>query len=165
MLIGPPSAQFITDKGGATIHRRRVKVLQLMCDMHCRIGDVDLGTACFNDVGYLTRLGQALNDFPDAVWDDFVAAVIRRITNQEPARCTRTPIAYCFPDDLVLYKHLLETEFCQTLRSMMSKSLKWCDNITLTVDSVDVNFFTEVICVAETHVIIFVIDPWPKIFF
>ena len=111
MLIGPTSAQFIIEKGGCTVHRRRVKVLKLLVDMHCRISDADLGTACFNDVGYLSRLGQALNDFPDHIWDDFVAIVIRRVTNQDPARCTRTPIGYSFPEDLPLYKCLLETDF------------------------------------------------------
>ena len=132
MLIGPSSAQAIVDKGGCTVHRRRVKVLKLLVDLHCRVSDSDLQTACFNDVGYLSRLGQALNEMPDHVWDDFVAAALRRITSQDPARCTRTPLLCVFPDDLNLYKFLLESDFCQTLRSMMSKYLySWCDKHVL----------------------------------
>ena len=123
MLIGPSSAQSVVEKGGCTVHRRRVKVLKLLVDLHCRVSDADLNTACFNDVGYLSRLGQALNEMPDHVWDDFVAVAIRRITGQDPARCTRTPLMGQFPEDLVLYKCLLESDFCQTLRSMMSKFL------------------------------------------
>ena len=121
MLIGPLSAQHVCDLGGVTIHRRKVSVLKLIVDLHCRIGAADLQTSCFGDVDYLGRLGSALGEMKCHVWDDFTSVVLRRITNQDPPRATRTTIAYSFPEDLTLYLKLLETDLCQAIRNMMSK--------------------------------------------
>ena len=123
MLIGPMSAQNVVDNGGVTIHRRKVAVLKLAVDLHCRIAAVDLQSSCFSDVGYLERLGAALGEMEPHLWDDFVSTVLRRITNHDPPRATRTSISYSFPEDVVLYRQLLETELGQAIRNMMSKSL------------------------------------------
>ena len=121
MLIGPLSAQNVRDLGGVTIHRRKIAVLKLAVDLHCRVGAQDLQTSCFSDFGYLERLGCALGEMKPHIWEDFVGDVIRRITNHDPPRATRTSISYSFPDDVVLYKQLLETELGQAIRNMMSK--------------------------------------------
>ena len=121
MLIGPTSAQAATSRGGVTIHRRLVQVLKLVVDLHVRVSDADLATAHFSDTDYLCRLGACLGDMSTAVWDDFVALLIRRSTGQDPGRVTRTPVLYTFPEDLVLYRALLDTDLCQALRNMMSK--------------------------------------------
>jgi len=122
MLIGPLSAQNVCDTAGVTIHRRKICVLKLAIDLHCRVSAADLQSRCFGDIGYLERLGTALGEMSGYIWDDFVATVLRRITNHDPPRATRTSISYTFPDDLVLYRQLLETELGQAIRNMMSKS-------------------------------------------
>ena len=128
MLIGPLSSQNVIDMGGITVHRRKISVLKLAVDLHCRLTSDDLRRPCFGDVQYLERLGSALGEMQPHVWDDFVGTVLRRITNHDPPRATRTSISYSFPEDLVLYKQLLETELGQAIRNMMSKSLcLWCE--------------------------------------
>ena len=121
MLIGPSSAQAVVDRAGCTIHRRKCEILKLLIDLHVRISETDLNTTCFNDTSYLGRLGVALGEMPNHVWDDFAALLLRRSTGLDPARTTRTPLLHTFPDDLKLYQQLLETDLCQGLRHMMSK--------------------------------------------
>ena len=128
MLIGPTSAQAAESRGGVTVHRRQLKLLKLVIDFHARIGESDLQTTYFGCTDYLHRLGVAFGDFSDSVWSDFVGLLIRRATGQDPPRVTRTPMMVTFPEDLVLYKALLETDLCQCLRNMMCKSLYGCDN-------------------------------------
>ena len=121
MLIGPSSAQGVTSRGGVTIHRRQVSVLKLVVDLHVRISEADLGTPHFGDADYLGRLGAYFGGLADCIWDDFTALLIRRSTGQDPGKVTRTPVLYSFPGDLPLYRALLESDFCQALRNMMSK--------------------------------------------
>ena len=130
MLIGPSSAKCATSRGGVTIHRRQVCVLKLTVDLHVRIAEAELSTPHFGDVDYLGRLGAYLGGLSDCVWDDFTALLIRRATGQDPPRVTRTPLMYNFPDDLSLYRALLDSDLAQTLRNMMSEYLFW----TLLVD-------------------------------
>ena len=122
MLIGPASAQSVVQRGGVTVHRRRCAVLKLFLDLHCRVGDADLNTSYFADMEYLGRLGQALGDLGDSVWEDFLGLFIRRATQQDPGRVTKVPYMFQFPEDLNLYVALLDSDLCQILRNMMSKS-------------------------------------------
>ena len=80
-----------------------------------------MDTDSFNDPSYLCRLGEALGCASPTMYDDFCGLALRRATNQDVGRACRTPMFFQFPDDLPLYLGLLETDFGQMLRNMMSK--------------------------------------------
>ena len=123
MLLGPAGSQAVCAIAGATIHRRSVVISKIHLDLHCRLSDSELGSSGFNDPGFLGRLGAAFGDMKPCVFDDFCATAVRRATNADPARITRTSMFFSFPDDLRLFCHLLETDFGQLLRNMMCEWL------------------------------------------
>ena len=121
MLVGPPGSQEFCTREGSTIHRRKVLVLRLAIDFHCRVASKDLSTPAFGDSHYLARLGEALGNMSPATFDDFCAVALRKGTGQDVGRATRVSMFFSFPDDLPLFTALLETDFGQSLRMMMSK--------------------------------------------
>ena len=74
MLIGPLSAQNVC-MGGVTIHRRKISVLNLAVDLHCRIAACHLQSTCFGDAGYLERLETALGKIAPHLWDVFIIGI------------------------------------------------------------------------------------------
>ena len=121
MLLGPAGAQEFCSLKGSTIHRRKICILRLSVDFHARVSQQDMGTSSFGDPGYLSRLGEALGNMAPAVFDDFCAVALRKGTQQDVGRATRTAMYFGFPEDGPLYLALLETDFGQSLRMMMSK--------------------------------------------
>ena len=123
MLLGPAGAQEFVARQGSTIHRRKIMVLRLSIDFHCRISRLDMSTPAFGDPNYLSRLGEALGNMSPASFDDFCAVALRKGTGQDVAKATRVAMFFDFPGDLPLYTAILETDFGQSLRMMMSKCL------------------------------------------
>ena len=121
MLVGPAGAQEFCTREGSTIHRRKVQVLRLCIDFHCRVASKDLSSAAFGDPHYLSRLGEALGNMAPSTFDDFCAVALRKGTNQDVGRATRLSMFFSFPEDLPLFTALLETDLGQSLRMMMSK--------------------------------------------
>ena len=121
MFIGPAGSQKLCSLGGDTVHRRRITVLKILIDFHCRVSARDLESDSFSDPTYPCRLGEALGTASSTIYDDFCGLALRRATNQDVGRTTRTPMYFSFPEDLPLYLGLLETDFGQMLRNMMSK--------------------------------------------
>ena len=124
MLIGPVGSQEFCSRAGSTIHRRKIMVLRLCIDFHCRVSAVDMESAAFGDAHYLSRLGEALGNMSPTTFDDFCAVALRKSTGHDVGRTTKLPMFFAFPENKELYRHLLETDFGQSLRMMMSKSIE-----------------------------------------
>ena len=121
MLVGPAGSQEFCAQKGSTIHRRKVQVLRLCIDFHCRIASQALSSPAFGDPHYLSRLGEALGNMAPSTFDDFCAVALRKGTGQDVGRTTRLSMYFTFPEDLALFTALLETDLGQALRMMMSK--------------------------------------------
>ena len=121
MLLGPAGSQEFCAREGSTIHRRKITILRLFIDFHCRVAAADMATAAFGDAHYLSRLGEALGNMSPTTFDDFCAVALRKGTGQDVGRATKLPMFFEFPSDLNLFTMLLETDFGQSLRMMMSK--------------------------------------------
>ena len=121
MLVGPAGSQEFCTRAGSTIHRRKIQILRLCVDFHCRVSSTDLATPAFGDPHYLSRLGEALGNMKPSTFDDFCAVALRKGTNQDVGRATRLSMFFSFPEDTPLFTALLETDLGQSLRMMMSE--------------------------------------------
>ena len=108
MLVGPAGSQEFCAQKGSTIHHRKVQVLRLCIDFHCRIASQTLSSP-------------ALGNMAPSTFDDFCAVALRKGTGQNVGCTTRLSMYFTFPEDLSLFTALLETDLGQSLRMMMSK--------------------------------------------